>query len=322
MHKIYVREQIMKWYEGRIETAGEKTDIIAARLLAFGIEGVEIVDEYENMRFIEEHPSNWDYVEDGLLNATAQKGIAVVKFYLPEDAKADMPSIREALANFGHTGFTLIEDDWSDAWRAHYKPFGLGKNIVIAPVWEDYSSVGGEIVFKIDPGHVFGTGQHQSTGLCVAALEEHVFPGAAVLDIGCGSGILAIISLLLGAETAVAIDIDPSAAKVCLENARLNNICLDRFKIHTGNILADRALLNEISRRKYNIIAANIIADVIIPLAPIAKELLARGGVFIAGGIIKDRKDDVLGALAKAGFKIIKVAVQDEWIAVVATYEA
>ena len=312
----------MKWYEGKIETASENVDVVAARLLDFGIEGVEIVDEYENMRFIERHPSNWDYVEDSLLNASAQKGAAIVKFYLPEDAHGDIDDIRKALAGFGETVFVLVEDDWSEAWKAHYKPFGLGKNIVIAPAWESHSPVGDEIVFKIDPGHVFGTGQHQSTALCVAALEEHVFRGAAVLDIGCGSGILSIISLLLGAGTAAAIDIDPSAAKVCLENSRLNGITPDSFKVYTGNILADKALLHEISRRKYDIVAANIIADVIIPLAPAAKELLAQGGVFIAGGIIKDRSNDVLTALTKAGFKTIGTVTQDEWVTMVAAYEA
>ena len=309
----------MRWYEGKIEVAGEDADMVAARLLDFGIEGVEIVDEYENMRFIEGHPSNWDYVDDSLM--AAEKGSATVKFYLPEDGRDNIDELCRALADFGRASFTLVEDDWSEAWKAHYKPFKIVEKVVVAPAWEDYEPSSGEIVFKIDPGHVFGTGQHQSTALCVAALEKYVAPGAAVLDIGYGSGILSIISLLLGADTAAAVDIDPSAAKVCLENARLNNIAPDSYKLYTGNILANNALLGEIARRKYDIIAANIIADVIIPLAPIVKGLFAKGGLFISSGIIKDRRDDVLAALTKEGFKIKELAEKDEWVTVVATYE-
>ena len=312
--------EVLKWYEGKIEVAGEEADMVAARLLDFGIEGVEIVDEYENMRFIEGHPSNWDYVDDSLM--AAEKGTATVKFYLPEDAHGGIDELRKALSNFGQASFTLIEDDWSEAWKAHYKPFKIGEKVVVVPAWENYEPSSGEIVFKINPGHVFGTGQHQSTALCVEALEKYVSPGAAVLDIGCGSGILSIIGLLLGADTAAAIDVDPSAAKVCLENAQLNNIAPDNYKLYTGNILADDALLREIARRKYDIIAANIIADVIIPLAPIVKGLLADGGVFISSGIIKDRRDDVLTALTKEGFAIKDLTEKDEWVAVVATYEA
>jgi ribosomal protein L11 methyltransferase len=310
----------MKWYEGRIEISGNDADMVSARLLDFGIEGLEIVDEYENMRYLEEQASNWDYVDEGLM--TAQKGAAIVKFYLPEDARDNIGAICEALAIFGQAEFTPVEDDWSEAWKAHYKPFKIGERIVVVPAWENYAPVGGEIVFKIDPGHVFGTGQHQSTALCVAALVKYVARGDAVLDIGCGSGILAIISLLLGAGAATAIDIDPSAEKVCLENSRLNGISPDRLKLHIGNILEDEALFSEIGRQKYDIIAANIIADAIIPLAPAVRMLLRHGGLFIAGGIIRDRRDDVFAALAKEGFDVKETAVQDEWITVVAAYGA
>jgi len=253
----------------------------------------------------------------------AQKGTAVVKFYIPEDAQENIDIVREGLMDYGRADFTLVEDDWSEAWKEHYKPFKIGERVVVVPAWEDYTpGDDDEIVFRIEPGHVFGTGQHQSTALCVAALEKYVIAGDAVLDIGCGSGILSIISLLYSAHSATAIDIDPSAAKVCLENARLNDISDEKFKIHIGNILADDALLQEVSRRKYDVVVANIIADVIIPLAPIVKQLLIGGGTFITGGIIKDRRDDVLGALSENGFDVKEVCVQDEWVAVVAKYEA
>ena len=309
----------MKWYQGKIKVASDDAEIVAARLLDFGIEGVEIVDEYENMKFLESHSSNWDYAEDGLM--TAQKGSAIVKFYLTEDAQGSIGNIREALSYFGQADFTSVEDDWSEAWKAHYKPFKIGKKVVVVPAWEDYVPSGDEIVFKIEPGHVFGTGQHQSTALCVAALEEHVAQGVAMLDIGCGSGILSIISLLLGAKTATAIDIDPSATKVCLENGRLNGIKPDSYKICIGNILADDTLLREIGPQRYDVIAANIVADVIIPLIPLVKGLLAHDGTFIAGGIIKDRAAEVIQELVKQNFIVTKMSIQDEWVALEVAHE-
>jgi ribosomal protein L11 methyltransferase len=308
----------MKWIEGKIEVQSENADVVAALLPDFGIEGVEIIDEYENMRFIEEHPGNWDYVDDGLVNA--QKGTALVKFYLTEDfCKDTLNNIHRTLASFGLLETKVVEDDWSEAWKEHYKPFKLGKNIVITPAWEDYRPTEGEIVFKIDPGHVFGTGQHQSTALCIEMLEKHVTKGANILDIGCGSGILAIIALLLGGSHANAVDIDPSAMKVCLENAGLNNIPPENFAVYGGNILTDEKLRNQLGQQKYGIITANIIADVIIQITPIAKEFLAEDGIFITSGIIKDRRDDVLDILAKEGFATVELAIRDEWVAIVAT---
>jgi len=308
----------MRWLEGKIELENEKTDIAAALLTDFGIEGVEIVDEYENKRFIEDHPGNWDYVDSDLLRA--QKGNALLKFYLTEDEDASdckIQSIGDALVDFGRVCFTIVEDDWSETWKQHYKPFKVGKNVVIAPVWEDYMPNDGEIIFRIDPGHVFGTGQHQSTALCIVALEKYVTEGANILDIGCGSGILSIISLLLGANTATAVDIDPSAEKVCLENARHNQIPPENLKIFSGNILTDEKLRHEISQNKYQVIVANIIADVIIQIAPIVKELLVSDGVFVAGGIIRDRRADVLAAAEQSGFIVAEIATQDEWVTMV-----
>jgi len=313
----------MKWYEGKIETASENADMVAALLLDFGIEGIEIIDEFENAQFLMDNQENWDYVDENLM--LVQKGNALVKFYLTQDSQVSMDGIGQSLANYGQVIFDLVDDDWSDAWKAHYKPFKIGDKIVIVPAWEEYTPSDGEVVFKIEPGHVFGTGQHQTTALCITALQQHVTQGKTVLDIGCGSGILSIISLLLGAASANAIDIDPSAQKVCIENARLNGILpeLDVYKVHTGNILADDALLRKIgSQGRYDIIAANIIADVIIPLVPIVRGLISHSGIFIASGIIKDKLGDVVQELMKHNFVVTKMSIQDEWVALEATYEA
>jgi ribosomal protein L11 methyltransferase len=168
----------------------------------------------------------------------------------------------------------------------------------------------GEIVFTIDPGHVFGTGQHVSTALCINLLDKHVKNGDKLLDIGCGSGILAIIALLLGAGRADAIDIDPAAAKIALTNASLNNIPQEKITAYHGNILDDGQIL----RGTYDIATANIVADVIIKLAPIVIKKLSPNGRFIAGGIIDDRKDEAEAALSQAGFKIEETLTQDGWV--------
>ena len=306
----------MKWIEVGIEIESEAADVVAGVLLDFGIEGFEIVDAYENARFIEEHSSSWDYVDDSLI--AVEKGSCLLRFYLTDDSADVLPLLKEGLAAFGRIETRVVEDDWSEAWKRHYKPFSVGEKIVIVPVWEEYVSKEGEVVFKIDPGHVFGTGQHQSTALCVELLEKHVSRGANVLDIGCGSGILGIIGHLLGAGHITAIDIDPAAVKVCVENARLNGIGDGEFTALAGNVLADAGLCERLGVGKFDIVTANIIADVIIPMVPLVKRLLAEDGVFVVGGIIRERATDVVAALESAGFVVDEVLTQDEWVAIAA----
>jgi ribosomal protein L11 methyltransferase len=218
-----------------------------------------------------------------------------------------------------------VEDDWTDAWREHYKPFKIGKRIVVRPFWEEYNphdnqAYDEEIVFTIDPGHVFGTGQHQSTSLCINLLDKHLQKGDKILDIGCGSGILAIIALLLGAAHATAVDIDPAAAKMTITNAELNDIPKEKITAFNGNIFDE----GESSYGTYDIVVANIVADVIIKLAPLAAKMLTtngrfiEGGIngrFITGGIVEERKEEVAEALAQAGFSIGETLIQDGWVA-------
>ena len=300
----------MNWIKSTISLSGEHADIAAALLLDFGIEGVEITDEYENMRFIEGHESNWDYVDEALLNA--EKGPAMLTFYLPEDTEtAYIESISKALQPYGCLETQMVQDDWSDAWRQYYKPFKVSASapIIIVPEWEDYAPGNEEIVFKIDPGHVFGTGQHESTALCIELLAKFITKDFSILDIGCGSGILAIIGLLLGAKDAVAVDIDKEAVRVTNRNALLNNIEPHRLKALSGNLLENRNLV----KGSFDIITANIVADVIIPLIPTAKNLLSPGGIFIVGGIIDDRQEEVRNALDAAGFADIEFSVANGW---------
>jgi len=317
----------MKWTKVKIEVDAANIEIVCGVLLANGIEGVEIIDPQENLRFLSEGEAhNWDYVEEELLAQNAQNAqntntMAQIQFFSPYDpAEGDhqWSPLRKSLGDLGHLTHEVVDDDWSEKWLEFYKPFKIGERIVVRPFWEEYTPADDELVFTIDPGHVFGTGQHQSTALCIRLLEKHISGNEDVLDIGCGSGILAIISLLLGANHATAIDIDPQATKMTLINAEHNNIsskCLDTL---CGNLLANNDFMAQLSQKPYGLITANIVADVIIKLAPIAARLLAHDGggtIFIVGGIIDDRAEEVEIALHAAGFKILDKMTQDNWVA-------
>ena len=173
------------------------------------------------------------------------------------------------------------------------------------------------VVFNIEPGMSFGTGSHYTTQLCIESLEKYITQGVKMLDLGCGSGILSIISLLLGADMAVAVDIDPNAVDTAYQNADRNGVDRSKYKVLSGNVLTDSDIQAEISKNKYEVVAANIVADVIIGLAPKAKEYMAENGVFITSGIISDRLDDVKNALYENGFNIVSINQRKDWVSIV-----
>ncbi|MCL2236348.1 MAG: 50S ribosomal protein L11 methyltransferase [Defluviitaleaceae bacterium] len=295
----------MKWTRTTITTTPEQIEELAAVLTMRHIEAFEIFNPVEQNQLLDE--GDWDYVEEGL----TYEGPAHIRFYLDEENSAFLThGLADAVAHLGETEIIEVEDDWTDAWREFYKPFRIGERIIIRPHWEEYEALADDVVFTIDPGHVFGTGQHQSTALCIRMLEKYLQGGETLLDIGCGSGILSIIALLLGAEHATAIDIDPAATKMAQTNLKLNNIPEDRLTAIHGNMISDPNLVSG----EFDIIVANIVADVIIKLVPIVKNILAPGGRFITGGVIDDRADDVEQALEEAGFTVDKHMLQDGWV--------
>lgn len=320
----------MKWIEAVIDTVGEGVEIVTGLLIKNGIEGIQIEDDYEMMLFLKGNKAHWDYADEELLNK--QKGAAKVIFYLADTAasKDTLISVRSGLKDLkdGSYGFDLgklelcltdVDDnDWLDNWKKYYKPFTVGERIVIKPVWEEYAPADDEIVFNINPGHVFGTGLHQSTQLCITELEKYVKQGDNVVDLGCGSGILFIISLLLGAGHAFAVDSDPAAADISRENAENNGIGKEKYRVVSGNVLTDKKMLEQIAEKQYDIVVANIIADVVVGLAEIVPAFIKQGGLFISSGIIKDRLDEVQDALEQNGFKPLEKLASDEWVCVAA----
>jgi len=321
----------MEWTKSEIQTTAIGAEIVTGVLLENNIFGAEIINARERVRHLTEVAHTWDYAEDGLLDAD-NDDVFVIFYVTKDDCGAKLiDDIRKALADLmAHENDlplgtlemkTESADDktWLDEWKKHFKPFSIGK-IVIVPQWEEYVSPDGadETIFKIDPGSAFGTGQHQTTRLCILALQEYLRGGEKVLDIGCGSGILSIVALLLGANNVFACDIDPAGAIAATKNnAELNKINLQNLIIRSGDALSDEKLREEICRNKYEVIVANIVADVVIELVPFVKENLTPDGVFIASGIIDERADEVLEVFAKNKMQVVQKFELEGWFCVV-----
>lgn len=313
----------MNWIEISIKTTHEGVDVMAQPLYEAGVEGVVIEDPRDVSAFIEEN-ADWELVDESLLKNLNDE--VTIKGYLPNDAEFHdkLQYIRERIewlkgqdlgfdVGSGELSLTSMhEEDWANNWKKYFKPVKVGQRIVVKPTWEEYLPQEGEIVLELDPGMAFGTGTHQTTILCIQELEKRVFPSCCVLDVGCGTGILAIASLLLGASHAVAVDIDANAVRIARQNAMQNGV-LSRMDVLQGNLVDG-------VQGKYDLVVANIIADAIIALARPAKDLLKAGGIFIASGIILDRLDDVLKALEREGYDQMEYRTMDDWAVVVARH--
>ena len=210
---------------------------------------------------------------------------------------------------------SIREEDWANNWKQYFKPVKIGEKLVIKPSWEEYENDGSRIILEIDPASSFGTGQHHTTRLCLELLEKSLNSGDRILDMGCGSGILSIGAMLLGAESAVAVDIEQNAAETAMENAVKNNISPEKYETFYGNILTDEKLADRIDA-KYDVIAANIVADVLIAMKDHFVRYIKNGGILIVSGIIEERMHEVIGALEGGGFSNPEINVKEGWAAV------
>ena len=223
----------------------------------------------------------------------------------------------------------ILEQDWANNWKKYFKPLKIGDRLIICPSWEKYTAKENEVVLDLDPGMAFGTGTHESTKLCLEALQtvieqqksQHQDEGLSVLDLGCGSGILSIAALLLGAEKAVAVDIDELAVRIAVENAALNGIQKEQYTVLAGNVITDTRLQDKIGVGSYHIVFANIVADVIIALAPVLPKFLKKDGILIASGIIDTRKDEVIAGLKDYGISTTQVNTDKGWVGLVCRLE-
>lgn len=317
----------MNWICVTVKTTSETIDELCDILHSIGVSGLEIEDEEDFNRFLAENTKYWDYVDEELLNS--QKGKANVKIYLSENESGRQTlSELEALLTrlkkeqgdrFGSLTLSTEnknEEDWANNWKKYYKPIEIGQNLIVTPIWEPVES--DKTVLKLDPGMTFGTGLHHSTQLALISLEKHINKGDTLLDLGCGSGILAIAGLLFGAKCAKGVDIDENAARVTLENAALNGLYPPQIESFYGDILSDEDLKSKLSAEKAEVITANIVADVIIALCPAVPRFAAEKALFITSGIIDTRKEDVLKAMGASGFEIVEVLEKGGWCSITA----
>ena len=320
----------MKWIEMTVFTTEQGLDAVAARFDMLGIQQVVIEQGKESIEaFLKETARYWDYADTDELVAGEEP---CVKAYLA-DAGENMELVHAAEASFdelrkmdvgidlGSLRFVVRmtdEEDWANNWKIYYKPLKIGERLLVRPSWESLSDAEGRTVLSLDPGMAFGTGSHHTTRMCLQYLEKTVKEGDMLLDLGCGSGILSIAGVLLGAKSALAVDIDPIAEKIAYENAEINGVLRDRYEVRIGDVLTDDALRAGLAAQQYEVITANIVASVIIALLPIVPPLLKEGGAFITSGIIRDRLDEVKETILANGLTIESEDISEEWCAILA----
>ncbi|MGF7396962.1 50S ribosomal protein L11 methyltransferase [Thermoanaerobacterium thermosaccharolyticum] len=303
----------MKWLVVKVTTSVEAEEAITNIMHEIGAGGV-VIEDPNDLKMLNDD-SEWDYVDPDMIVNSDKVVISAYFPLMPNTVdkvsiiKDRIMGLKEYNLDIGDFTFETSEvddNDWANSWKKHYKPFKIGKRVVIKPSWEDYTPLGNDIVVELDPGMAFGTGSHETTKMCIEFLEDNVKPNDVVFDVGCGTGILSIVSSKLGAKKVYAVDLDDVAIKVASLNVKLNN--LNNVEVLKSD------LLHELTG-KADLIVANIIADIIIKATYDIHEKLNENGIFISSGIIKDRKDDVLDAISKY-FDIIDIKEDGEWIAI------
>lgn len=322
------------WIEVFVSTSQIGLEPIEGVLYACGLTGLMIHDSTDFTEFMENPDRKWDYIADELLEHKKDEPTGIT-FFLRDNVygREQLAQIKDALQNVKRTETELdlgslevtmknvAEEDWANNWKKYFKPFAIGEKMIIKPSWEELPEQTDKVVLQIDPGHIFGTGTHETTQLCITLLERYLQPEDTMLDIGCGSGILSIAGLLLGAKEADAIDIDPNAIKIAYENSDRNQIDRARYHVAAGDVLEDTAVQDMYKGKNYDVVVANIVADIIIALTKQVPDYIKQAGIFVCSGIIVERKQDVLDALAAAKFSVVEVVEKASWAAIAARYE-
>ena len=308
----------MDWVELTIHTTTAGADVVSEALMAEGSSGT-MVEDRADIPDPTKPNGYWEIIDANLIN-TLPEDVVVHAWFEPDGAFADrMQALKMRMEelktlDLGFDLGTLASDaqnvhdeDWSEVWKKFYKPFRAGRNLVVKPTWELYDPQPGDKIIEIDPGMAYGSGTHETTGMCLELLEEAMKGGESVIDVGTGSGILAIGAAMLGAKDVLAIDIDPTAVRVAQENIEHNGLT-DKIRAVEGNLLASSDGVCELC-------VANIIADVICMFAAPLNDHIVPGGLFICSGIIKEREQDVVDALNAANYTILEIRRKGEWVA-------
>ncbi len=325
----------MKWMKFKIKTVTDAEDIIVSTLYDIGLEGAQIEDKVP-LTALEKEQMFVDIPPD----TPEDDGVAYLSFFVEEKGdgslevmgeKTDRETILENVKNeleglrqfcdIGDGTVTVEETediDWINNWKQYFHQFYID-DILVIPSWEEIRAEDeGKMVLHIDPGTAFGTGMHETTQLCIRQLKKYVTPETLLLDVGTGSGILAILSLMFGASHAVGTDLDPCALEAVAQNCEANGIAEGQFEIMIGNIITDSAVQDKVGYGCYDIVVANILADVLVPLTPVIVKQLKSGGIYITSGILAGKEEIVAEAVRAAGLKVLEVTCQGEWVSVTA----
>ncbi len=319
----------MQWLELTIKTSSAGIDLLAERLTVLGYDSFIMDDQADFDDFLENNRQYWDYVDEEL--EQKMQGLSQIRLYLEDgpaameqvhDLRDQMRILREQypgveLGTLEITLENLQDEDWENNWKQYYQPLPIGERLLVVPQWLSPENEEGRLPVRLDPGMIFGTGAHASTQMCMMALEQAVHGGETVLDLGSGSGILSITALLLGAKTAVGVDIDPKAEDIARENAAINGLGADRFTAVTGDVIGDRAMMDRLESG-YDLVLANIVADVIIPLSPVVPHFLKPSSLFLCSGILEQRLPEVRAAIEGAGMEILGVRMIEDWCQITA----
>lgn len=311
----------MDWTEAVVHTTTMGADVVSELLMNAGAVGTAIEDRYD-VTSSKKSDGMWDMIDEDVLSNMSEDVLVKAYFENDQHAAETLLLVGERLSDLQRMdlGFDVgslkmesrgvCEQDWAENWKKYYKPFRAGERLVVKPSWENYEQREGDLVIELDPGMAFGTGTHETTFMCMQQLERYVKPGCRAIDVGCGSGILALAAAKLGAGDVLAIDLDELAVKVARENTEKNGLA-DVVRVAHGDLLERR-------EEKADVIVANIIADVICALCGPAKKHLLPGGVLICSGIIKEREEDVQRALAGAGYHVDNRLAKGEWVCLAA----
>lgn len=307
----------MQWCEAVVHTTTIGSDLVSEELMALGAAGTEIVDRAD-VPDPRKAGVYWELYDPKMVEAMPEDVLVKGWFELNERTADVMGLVRarlselkaEACVDMGTLALELqnvADEDWSENWKKYYKPFRIGSHLVVKPTWEPYEAQEGDQIIELDPGMAFGTGTHETTHMCMQLLEKHLQPGMRVMDVGTGSGILAIAAARLGVREVLAIDIDPNAVKVARENVALNRV-EPQVRVVVGDLCKSEAMPCDLA-------VANIVADAICMLAGPLTRHLQKGRLLICSGIIREREQDVRDAAAQAGYTLFDRIEMGEWVA-------
>ena len=325
----------MKWTKFRIKTVTDAEDIIISTLYDIGLEGAQIEDKIP-LTPLEKEQMFVDILPDG----PADDGIAYLSFFVEEaedgslivdgektDTQHVLSTVKEQLEELrtyleiGEGSVTVEETediDWINNWKQYFHQFYID-DILVIPSWEKVEEEKRDgLTLHIDPGTAFGTGMHETTQLCIRQLRKYVNKGTRLLDVGTGSGILSILSLMFGAKHAVGTDLDVCAVDAVEQNCAANGIAPEQFELLIGNLITEKEVQDKVGYGCYDIVVANILADVLVPLTPVIVNQLKPGGIYITSGIIDDKEQTVADAVRKAGLEILEITYQGEWVCITA----